>query len=258
MTNAFKPDAHKALALLSAPSTPLNAAITAERSFAAVTVSLERVKAVAASAGGKVNDVVLALAGGMLRRYLQRHEALPRRTLTAFVPISARERGDAQLKNQVFGMVVPLATDVDDAKERLGAIVAGAAASKELANPFRALLPHFAEIPTFGAPMLLQLLAVFYGRSRLANSLPPPVNVVVSNVLFSRAAIYIAGARIEHVFPMSIPVHGQGLNVTVHGYVDGLDFGLIAGAGVVPDIDDLAALLPFELDALERAYGLAA
>jgi WS/DGAT/MGAT family acyltransferase len=258
VSNAFKPDSLKALELLSAPSTPINVAISSERSFAGITVSMARVKAVAAKAGGKVNDVVLALASGVLRRYLDEEDALPKKSLTAFVPISAREAGDAELKNQVFGMVVPLATNVDDPKTRLETIVAAAATSKQLANPFRSLIPHFADIPTFGSPMLLQLLAVFYGRSRLADSLPPPMNVVVSNVVFSRTPIYIAGARIEHVYPMSIPVHGQALNITVHGYVDGLDFGLMAAANVIPNVQRLAKMLTAELDELERAYGSAA
>ncbi len=257
LTNAFRPEALKALELLSAPPTPLNAAISSERSFAAVTVPLARVKAVAAAAGGKVNDVVLALASGILRRYLLERGALPAKTLTAMVPVSAREQGDAELKNQVSAMICPLATDVADPKARLERIVADSATSKELSNPLRSLAPHFAEIPTFGSPMLLQLLAVFYGRSRLADSLPPPVNLVVSNVFFSRKPFYVAGARIEHVYPMSIAVHGQALNVTVHGYVDGLDFGLIAGANVVPDLHAIADALPDELAALERAYGLA-
>ncbi|HEV2642359.1 MAG TPA: wax ester/triacylglycerol synthase domain-containing protein, partial [Candidatus Elarobacter sp.] len=258
LSNAFKPESLKALDLLSAPSTPINVAISSERSFAGVTVSMARVKAIAAKAGGKVNDVVLALSSGVLRRYLNELEALPKKSLTAFVPISAREKGDAELKNQVFGMVVPLATDVDDPKARLTAIVASAATSKELANPFRALIPHFADIPTFGTPMVLQLLAVFLGRSQLANSVPPPMNVVVSNVFFSRTPIYIAGAQIEHVYPMSIPVHGQALNITVHGYVDGLDFGLMAAANVIPDVTRLTGMLTAELDELERAYGSAA
>ena len=258
VSNAFKPDSLKALELLSAPSTPINVAISSERSFAGITVSMARVKAIAAKAGGKVNDVVLALSSGLLRRYLDEEDALPKKSLTAFVPISAREAGDAELKNQVFGMVVPLATNVDDPKTRLETIVAGAATSKQLANPFRSLVSHFADIPTFGSPMLLQLLALFYGRSRLADSLPPPMNVVVSNVVFSRTPIYIAGARIEHVYPMSIPVHGQALNITVHGYVDGLDFGLMAAANVIPNVQRLAKMLTAELDELERAYGLAA
>jgi len=258
LQNMFKPDSLKALQLLSAPSTPINVAISSERSFAGVTVSMARVKGIAAKAGGKVNDVVLALSSGVLRRYLDELEALPKKSLTAFVPISAREKGDAELKNQVFGMVVPLGTDIDDPKQRLEAIVAAAATSKALANPFRSLMPHFADIPTFGTPMLLQLLAVFLGRSQLANSVPPPMNVVVSNVFFSRTPIYIAGAKIEHVYPMSIPVHGQALNITVHGYVDGLDFGLMAAANVIPDVTRLTKLLTAELDELDRAYGTAA
>jgi len=258
ITNAFKPESLKALELLSAPSTPINVAISSERSFSGVTVPMARVKAVAAAAGGKVNDVVLALSSGVLRQYLAEGDALPKKPLTAFVPISAREAGDAELKNQVFGMVVPLATDVDDPKARLAAIVASANTSKAMANPFRSLMPHFADIPTFGTPMLLQLLAVFYGRSRLSDSIPPPFNVVVSNIVFSRAPLYMAGARIEHVYPMSIPIHGQALNITVQGYVDGLDFGFIAGANVVPDLRRIATLLTEELANLERAYGLVA
>jgi WS/DGAT/MGAT family acyltransferase len=257
MANLLKPGALQALEALSAPSTPLNVAISSERSFAAVSVPLARAKAVAAKAGGKVNDVVLALSSGILRRFLIETEALPNKTLTAFVPISAREAGDAELKNQVFGMIVPLGTDVDDPKVRLETIVAQSTASKELANPFRALVPHLAEIPTFGSPMILQLLATFYSRSNVANIVPPQVNVVVSNVFFSRKPFYVAGAELLHVYPVSIAVHGQALNITVQGYRENLDFGLIAGANVLPKVEHVAAMIPEELERLEQAFGIA-
>ena len=178
--------------------------------------------------------------------------------MTAFVPVSAREPGDKELKNQVFGMVCPLATTIEDPKERLEAIMVGSAQAKQMANPMRALIPHFADVPTFGTPMMLQLLTVFMERSQIANALPPPFNVVVSNVFFSRTPFYIAGAKIEHIYPMSIPVHGQALNITVQGYTDSLDFGFIAGANVVPDVDHIAQMLPAELANLEAAYGIAA
>ncbi|MDB5043867.1 MAG: hypothetical protein JWN27_4593 [Candidatus Eremiobacteraeota bacterium] len=258
VTNAFKPESLKQLEALSAPSTPLNVAISSERSFSGVTLDLRRIKAVAAKAGGKVNDVVLALSSAILRRYLIEIGGLPKKTMTAFVPISAREAGNTELKNQVFGMVVPLGSDIDDPKLRIETIIAESAKSKAMANPMRTLMPHFAEMPTFGTPMLLQLLAVFYGRSQLANSMPPPMNVVVSNVFFSRKPFYVAGARIEHVFPMSIPIHGQALNITVHGYVDSLDFGVIAGANVVPNVHHITDMLPEELAKLEAAYGITA
>jgi len=258
LTNALKPDALEALAALQSPSTPLNVSISSERSFAAVSLDMARIKALAAKAGGKVNDVVLALSSGILRRYLMEIDALPNRTLTSFVPISAREAGDAELKNQVFGMVVPLATNLADPKERLESILAQSTRSKKLANPFRPLVPHLAEIPTFGTPMIFQLLATFFGRSNIADVVPPQVNVVVSNIFFSKKPFYIAGAELVHVYPMSIVVHGQALNITVHGYRDQLDFGLMAGANVMPHMDHFGAMLPLELDALEKAYGISA
>jgi WS/DGAT/MGAT family acyltransferase len=258
LTNALKPDALEALASLQSPSTPLNVSISSERSFAGVSLDMARVKAVAAKAGAKVNDVVLAMSSGLLRRYLLEIDALPNRTLTSFVPISAREAGDAELKNQVFGMVVPLATNLADPKERLESILAQTTRSKELVNPFRPLVPHLAEIPTFGTPMTFQLLATFFSRSNIADVVSPQVNVVVSNVFFSKKPFYIAGAELTHVYPMSIVVHGQALNITVHGYRDSLDFGLMAGANVVPQIAHLGDMLPLELEALEKAYGIAA
>jgi diacylglycerol O-acyltransferase len=258
VSNALKPETIKALDMLSAPSTPLNVTISSERSFAAVSVSLARAKAVAAKVDGKINDVVLALSSGLLRSFLLEIDALPERSLTAFMPMSAREQGNAELKNQVFATVVPLATNIADPKERLETIVAEAAKSKELANPFRPLIPHLAEFPTFGTPMILQLLSTFYSRSNLANSMPPAANVVVSNVFFGRKPFYVAGAELTHVYPMSIPVHGQALNITVHGYRDSLDFGLIAAANVLPHVERIANRLPEELEALERALGIAA
>jgi len=258
LRNALKPDALEAIAALTAPSTPLNVTISSERSFAAVSLDMARVKAVAAKSGGKVNDVVLALSSGILRRYLNEIDALPNRTLTSFVPISAREAGNVELKNQVFGMVVPLATDCEDPKKRLEEIIAQATRSKELVNPFRALVPHLAEVPTFGTPMIFQLMATFFSRSNISDVVPPPINVVVSNIFFSKRPFYIAGAELTHVFPMSIVVHGQALNITVHGYRDSLDFGLMAGANVLPHVEYLGSMLQPELEALEVAYGIAA
>jgi len=173
-----------------------------------------------------------------LRRYLLEIDALPKKTLTAFVPISARDQGNAEMKNQVFGMICPLATNVEDPRARIEEIVTQAGNAKELANPFRGLVPILTDMPTFGTPMLFQLLATFYSRSNLANVTPPGVNVVVSNVFFS--------------------VHGQGLNITVQGYRDQLDFGLMAAANVLPHVEHLVEMLPIELEELERAYGLTA
>ena len=233
-----------------APSTPINASVSSERSFSAVSVPLDTVKSVAASAGAKVNDVVLALTSGMLRRYLLEIDALPKRSLTSFVPVSARSAGDSDLRNQIFGMVVPLATDIADPRERLAKIVEYSSTAKALTNPFRPLVPHLAEMPTFGTPMLFELASTFLSRSNIANFVPPGVNLVVSNVPLSRKPFYIAGAELLHVYPMSVIIQGQALNVTVHGYREFLDFGLVAGANVLPHVEQLGDMLVEELELL--------
>ena len=127
MTNAFlaKPgETPKALGTLqslisqlptlSAPKTPFNATITRERSYAARTISLTDAKAVGKASGAKLNDVVLAICGGALRRYLEENGQLPDKTLVAGVPISLREPGDTRQNNQVSGMLCQIATDIAD------------------------------------------------------------------------------------------------------------------------------------------------
>ena len=87
--------------------------------------------------------------------------------------------------------------------------------------------------------------------------MPTPANVTISNVPGSRKPLHVAGAELQHMFPVSIAAHGLALNITVQGYRDQLDFGLIAGANVLPELRSLANMLPEELEALEAAYGLA-
>src|ERR1700704_5896317 len=107
------------LPTLSAPRTPFNATITRERSYAARTISLSDAKAIGKASGAKLNDVVMAVCAGALRRYLQEKSQLPDKPLIAGVPISLREPGDTRQNNQVSGMLCSIATDVADPAERL-------------------------------------------------------------------------------------------------------------------------------------------
>ncbi len=241
-----------------APSTILNKSISSERSFAAVSVSMSRSKAVAAAAGGKLNDVVLALSSGMLRRYLLSKNALPDRPLRAGVPISLRDPTNKEANNQVFGMVCSLASDIVDPKERLQKIIEESTKSKGLADPFKSVVPKLTQFSALGAPLFIQVLSLLYARTNLADVMPTPANVTISNVPGSRKSLYVAGvAELQHIFPVSIAAHSLALNITVQGYRDQLDFGLIAGANVLPELRSLADMLPQELEALEEAYGLA-
>ena len=253
---ALDPKARENIAGMIAPSTPLNRAISSERSFAGVTVSLPRAKALAKVAGGKLNDVVMAISSGVLRRYLIDQGALPARSLTAAVPISLREAGDAAANNQVFGMLCALATDLDDPKERLLTIIKESSKAKEMSSPLRPLIPHMSNIAMLGAPLMVQMLALLHSRSNLSDVIPPSANVTISNVPGPRQTLYAAGAELLNIFPVSIAAHGLALNITVQSYRDQLDFGLIAGANVLPDVHRLARAFPEEFEALEAAFGI--
>jgi WS/DGAT/MGAT family acyltransferase len=248
------PKSRDSIASMVSPSTILNKSISSERSFAGTSVSLSRAKALAKQAGGKLNDVVLALSSGVVRRYLLERGALPAKSMTAAVPISLREEGNTDANNQVFGMICSIATNVEDPKARLEAIIAQSTKSKEMSHPLRALMPQVSNISMLGTPILVQILALLYSRSSLSDVLPPAANITVSNVPGPRQTLYAAGAELLHIFPVSISTHGLALNITVQSYRDQLDFGFIAGANIIPHVQVLCDMLPQEFEALELAY----
>jgi hypothetical protein len=168
--------------------------------------------------------------------------------------ISLREEGNTEANNQVFGMICSIATNIEDPKERLEAIIAQSTKSKEMSHPLRAFMPQVSNISMLGAPILVQILALLYSRSDLSNVLPPSANITVSNVPGPRQTLYAAGAELLHIFPVSISTHGIALNITVQSYRDQLDFGFIAGANIIPHVQVLCDMLPLEFEALEAAY----
>lgn len=184
---------------------------------------------------------MLGTCGGALRRYLSEYNALPKASLNAAVPVSLREQGNTDANNQVSMTVMTLGTDIADPVERLQVINASSVAAKTLMGNFKAAIPT--DFPWFGAPWLISGLASMYGRSGLANALPPVANVAVSNVPGAQMPLYVCGARMLDYFPVSIPTHGVALNMTVQSYNGSLDYGLIACRRAVPDIADLADFL---------------
>jgi WS/DGAT/MGAT family acyltransferase len=248
------PKSRDSIAAMASPPTILNKTISSERSFAGTSISLSRAKALAKKSGGKLNDVVLALASGVVRRYLKEQGALPSKSMTAAVPISLREEGNTDANNQVFGMICSIATNVDDPKARLETIIAQSTKSKEMSHPLRALMPQVTNLSMLGAPIMTQILALLYSRSNLSDVLPPAANITVSNVPGPRQTLYAAGAELLHIFPVSISTHGLALNITVQSYRDQLDFGFIAGANIIPHVQVLCDMLPEEFEALEAAY----
>jgi diacylglycerol O-acyltransferase len=239
------------LPTLNAPKTPFNASITRERSYAARTISLNDAKAIAKASGAKLNDVVMAVCSGALRRYLQEKGQLPDKPLIAGVPISLREPGDTRQNNQVSGMLCQIATDIADPAERLRAIVKSSSQAKEIAGTFRDAVPQ--DFAFVGAPILLQLVMLVYGRSGLADYMPMPMNVTISNVPGPPMPLYCAGAKVTALHPVSIAAHGAALNITVQSYMDALNFGLTADRRAVPDVGRLGDYLVEAADELKKA-----
>ena len=248
------PKSRASIASMMSPPTILNKSISSERSFAGASISLSRAKALAKQSGGKLNDVVLALASGVVRRYLLQQGALPAKSMTAAVPISLREEGNTDSNNQVFGMICSIATDIEDPKLRLETIIAQSTQAKEMTHPLRALMPQVSSISMLGAPILVQIMALLYSRSSLSDVLPPSANITVSNVPGPRQTLYAAGAELLHIFPVSISTHGLALNITVQSYRDQLDFGFISGANIIPHVQVLSDMLAGEFEMLEAAF----
>ena len=221
------------------PRTPLNTAITNQRSYATVSIPFADVRKVGKAFGASVNDVVLALCSGALRRYLEDLGQVPKKPLIAAVPVSLRAEGDTSANNQASMTLVNLHTNIADPHKRLAAILASTAAMKTQLASTKSLMPT--DFPTFGAPWLMSGVASLYGRSKLADRMPPIANVVISNVPGPQFPLYLAGARMMTYFPVSIVVHGIALNITVQSYNGSLDFGFTACRRALPDVRDMAA-----------------
>lgn len=230
------------------PKTPLNVPITGERGFAAVSVPLDTLKHLAVVHDAKLNDIVLALCGGALRRYLAQHGGIPRKPLIATMPISLREPGNTEYTTQATLTLVNLNTTIADPVKRLRAIRDAAGAMKTLAQRAKGVIPT--DFPSIGVPWVLQGLAALYGRSGIVEAMPPLANVVISNVPGPQVPLYAAGARMTDYWPLSIVEHGVGLNLTVLSYAGTMGFGFTAARRAVPDARQLSAALLQELDDL--------
>ena len=233
---------------LRAPKTPFNAPITPHRRFAFCALSLQDIKAVKNAAGMTVNDVVLALSTGALRRWLEDHDALPDSPLVAAVPISIRTPEQAGTAgNQISGMLAALPTHLASPLDRLRAVHESMRAAKEQHGALPADL--LVDVTQFAIPALAGQAARLNERLRLLER-ANPFNLFVSNVPGPNVPLYFAGAELQAYYPLSAIADGQGLNITVISYRDSMFFGLIACRELVPDLDVMADYVQQELATL--------
>jgi diacylglycerol O-acyltransferase / wax synthase len=221
-----------------APKTPINVSITNQRIFSSFSIPLAELKHIAKGNGVTLNDVVMGICSGALRHYLADIHALPEQPLLAGVPISLREEGNTDMNTQASMMRISLASHIADPLARLQAIRTASASAKATTMSMKSIMPM--DFPSLGVPWLLSGAFALFGRSKLANNLPPIANVAISNVPGPKVALYMAGAKMLTYYPVSIVSHSLGLNVTVQSYNGNLDFGLIACRKAMPDLPELA------------------
>jgi WS/DGAT/MGAT family acyltransferase len=237
---------HELVSPLEAPRCIFNAKISKSRRFATAKLATARLKAVAKSAGGTLNDVILALSAGSLRKYLIEQEALPAAPLVAMLPVAVRAKDDEGGGNAVGAILATLATDIADPAKRIQTIVASTMhAKQQLQGMSKAAILSYSALLT--APSMVQMIPSTAGHVR------PTFNVVISNVPGPEDARYFRGARLEAAYPMSIPVHGQALNITCNSYAGNVCFGFTGCRDSVPHLQRLAVYCGEAMDELEAA-----
>jgi diacylglycerol O-acyltransferase len=238
---------------LTAPRTSFNGTITGHRSIAFTDISLEDIKEIKnAVPGATVNDVVLALSGGALRRYLEDRGELPDTSLLASVPVSVRnESKRTSGRNKVSSIFCRLGTDVDDPLERITQMSVANANAKDHHKAVPAdTLQEWAE---FAAPRTFGLAVRMVSDLRLAERAPVIHNLVISNVPGPPVPLYFMGARIDALYPLGPVFHGAGLNITVMSNNGEMHIGAIACRELMPRVWDLVDQFPIELKAMKAA-----
>lgn len=231
-----------------APRTPFNVNISAKRTFSTATLSFAETRAAAKVLGGSVNDGVLFVCASALRTYLKSHNALPKKTLVAAMPVSLREESNKELNNQASMVLAELGTHHGDAAKRWTAILTSTNKIKESLKSLKSVLPT--DYPGLLAPLLVSRLNAAVASTKLLERLPPVANVVISNVPGPQVPLYLAGAQMKTFFPVSIITHGLALNITVQTYCGRIDFGIIACKEAVPDLHDFASAITGGFDEL--------
>ncbi|NKY84910.1 WS/DGAT/MGAT family O-acyltransferase [Nocardia veterana] len=229
-----------------APRTMFNVAITGARRFAAQSWPLPRLRAAGAGTGATLNDIVLAMCAGALRRYLLAEQALPADPLIAMVPVSLRRGPETAVSegNSVGAALCDLATDAADPVERLTRIHASMANAK---NTMSRLTP----LQILGMSAInVAGLALPASPVRLPAS-APPFNIIISNVPGAAEPRYWNGLRLEAVYPASIPLDGQAINITTVSSGDAMHFGIVGCRRSVPHLQRLLTGLEQSLVELE-------
>jgi WS/DGAT/MGAT family acyltransferase len=234
-----------------APDSPLGGHLAGQRRFATQQYELERIKALARAGDCTLNDVVLYLCGTALRRYLEEHGGVPDRPLTVGIPVNLREADDQSMGTAIGMMVAELGTNIANPRERLDAIRRSTTEAKE---HLKRLPPDARTYYTLliNGPYITGLVAGLGGRA------PLPFNIGISNVPGPPEPLYFNGARLDAMFPLSLLLHGNALNITCLSYAGTLNFGFTGARDTLPHLQRLAIYMGEAVDELEQVLGTGA
>ena len=225
-----------------APTTILNQRVSASRRFAAQSFDLSRLRHIATSLNVTINDVVLAICSGALREYLIGQNALPSKPMIAMVPTSVR-KDDSEVSNRITMILANLGTHHADPLARLNTIRRSVMNAKE-------------RFKRMTSEQILSYSACVYspaGLNIISGLLPKyqAFNLVISNLPGPTEALYWNGARLDAMYPASIVLDGQALNITMTSYAGKLEVGLTACRNAVPKMQNLLMHLEDEITRFE-------
>jgi diacylglycerol O-acyltransferase len=232
------------------PQSTISSSVSGSRRFVAQSWPYDRIRSAGKALGGTLNDVVLAMCAGALRRYLDYAGELPSKPLKAMVPISLRVEGDLESANAVGFIVANLGTHLADPAQRFETIQGSTQAGKQVYSGLSAGEASLFTQLTSSPIVLTTLLGL--------GELLPAYNLVISNVPGPRKPMYWNGAQMVGIYPASIVLHGQALNITLVSYVGQLDFGIIACRRSLPHVQRLIDYLEESLRELEALADIVA
>ena len=239
----YAPDSPRAF---TAPGTPMNESIRNARSVAHAVLSLQSMKAVATRYGATVNDVALCVLDDAMNRYLCGRGLKPDRPLVAICPVSLRDETAQEATTNVSAIWPALGPVEARIDERLQAIVASTRAAK-------------AELKRLGKVVAYAYAVMAFALSETLTAARPdvhglrPANMLVSNVRGPDRPLYLNGARLEAMFPISTLIAGVGLNVTFMSYAGQVVFGFTGNGAALPEVETVAAFVGEAFAALEKA-----
>lgn len=219
-----------------APATPINGIISAKRMWNAAILDLDRVKNLKRIMGTTLNDVILAICAGALRKYLNDKEKLPKKPLVAMVPVSTRQATDTSAKgNKISAMLVQLATDISDPIERIQAIHENTTVGKTYQGAAGAqTLSNLAETVPYGIANLASRMYSRYNMSKMHN---PVFNLVITNVPGPPIPMYLQGHKLLSIMGSAPIIDGMGLIITVFSYDGRITISPTSDVNSMPDID---------------------